>query len=99
MSKLPLEVHGYETKLQLFENMVDAFRKSKTLPSFLSLVLAFGNYLNGGKKNDGRLMGQANGFHIDMFGSGEGGELDKLKDFQGKNLRQLLFKTYIEQDP
>jgi len=65
------------------------------LPSLLGLVLAFRNHLNGGK-NEKRL-GQADGFHIEMLG--RPGGLDVVKDSQGRDVRQLIFKTFFTEFP
>ncbi|CAE7944907.1 Fmn1, partial [Symbiodinium sp. KB8] len=68
------------------------FLTSVEIPFLLSLVLAFGNYLNGGK-NEKRL-GQADGFHVELLG--RPGGLDVVNDAQGCNLRQLIFTVYCE---
>lgn len=60
----------------------------KEVPNILGLVLAFGNYMNGG--NIAR--GQADGFELDI--------LPKLKDVKCKdnstNLLHYLVTVYIE---
>jgi hypothetical protein len=75
--------------------MVQCFHNSKELPSLLAIVLAFGNHLNGGK-NEKRL-GQADGFHIELLG--RPGGLDVVNDPRGKNVRELIFKTFFEKCP
>jgi len=92
---LPERVNHLQENLDRFEQMVHSFRTSKELSSLLAVVLAFGNYLNGGK-NEKRL-GQADGFHIEMLGR-QGG-LDVVNDTQGRNVRQLIFKTFFSQFP
>jgi len=51
--------------------------------------------LNGGK-NEKRL-GQADGFHIELLG--RPGGLDAVKDPRGKDVRELIFKTFFERCP
>lgn len=62
-------------------------KTSKEVPSILGLVLAFGNYMNGGNVS----RGQADGFELDI--------LPKLKDVKCKNnssnLLHYLVTTYI----
>jgi len=88
---LPERVNHLQQNLDRFEQMVHCFTTSQELPSLLGLVLAFGNYLNGGK-NEKRL-GQADGFHVEMLG--RPGGLDVLNDSQGRNVRQLIFKVFF----
>ena len=62
-------------------------KTSKEVTSILGLVLAFGNYMNGGNVS----RGQADGFELDI--------LPKLKDVKCKNnssnLLHFLVTTYI----
>ena len=64
-------------------------KTSEAISNILGLVLAFGNYMNGG--NVAR--GQADGFELDI--------LPKLKDVKCKdnslNLLHYLVRTYIKQ--
>jgi hypothetical protein len=92
---LPDRINHLQANLDRFEQMVHCFRTSQELPSLLGLVLAFGNYLNGGK-NEKRL-GQADGFHIEMLG--RPGGLDVVNDPQGRNVRQLIFKVFFTEFP
>eukprot|EP00928_Gymnodinium_smaydae_P029427 TRINITY_DN22168_c0_g1_i2.p1 TRINITY_DN22168_c0_g1~~TRINITY_DN22168_c0_g1_i2.p1 ORF type:complete len:1171 (-),score=263.01 TRINITY_DN22168_c0_g1_i2:185-3697(-) len=85
---LPENLDLYEERVKLFESMVDAFRESKLMPSILGLVLAFGNYLNGGNSR----LGQADGFNLDTLV-----ELNSVKDARGKELRYLLFETLCQE--
>lgn len=89
---LPDRLSQLQDNLQRFEKMVRCFLTSVEIPFLLSLVLAFGNYLNGGK-NEKRL-GQADGFHVELLG--RPGGLDVVNDAQGCNLRQLIFTVYCE---
>lgn len=84
-----------QENLQRFERMVRCFLTSTEIPVLLSLVLAFGNYLNGGK-NEKRL-GRADGFHVELLG--RPGGLDLVNDTQGRNVRQLIFETFCEKYP
>jgi hypothetical protein len=78
-----------------FDAMVKCFLNSEKLPSLLGIVLAFGNYLNGGK-NEKRL-GRADGFHIEALG--RPGGLDVVNDPQGGNIRQLIFRVFFGRFP
>merc|ERR1719476_357816 len=75
---------GLSHALVEFQRVVDAFKASEALPHLLSLVLAVGNYLNGGT---GR--GQADGFDLETLGKLEG-----VKDNQGKDLRHFVFEIW-----
>lgn len=85
----------HEANVLKFAAMLDSFSSSSELPWILGLVLAFGNHLNGGK-NEKRL-GQADGFHIEALG--RPGGVDVVKDPQGRNVRHMIFKTFIEASP
>merc|ERR1719223_2544987 len=56
-----------EKALLEFEEMVDAFRSATQMPALLGLVLATGNYLNGGTSR-----GQADGFDVETIAKLEG---------------------------
>jgi hypothetical protein len=92
---LPERVNHLQDNLDRFEQMVHCFRTSQELPTLLGLVLAFGNYLNGGK-NEKRL-GQADGFHIEMLG--RPGGLDVVNDPQGRNVRHFIFRVFFSEFP
>ncbi|XP_053568238.1 formin-2-like [Bombina bombina] len=69
-------------KLELIQKVCETLREGPTVLRLLSLVLAFGNYLNCGN----RTRGQADGFALDI--------LPKLKDVKSNdNSRNLL--SYI----
>ncbi|XP_075452870.1 formin-2 [Ascaphus truei] len=69
-------------KLELIQKVCETLRKGPAVLRVLSLVLAFGNYMNGGN----RTRGQADGFALDI--------LPKLKDVKSSdNSRNLL--SYI----
>ncbi|CAJ1401208.1 unnamed protein product, partial [Effrenium voratum] len=87
---LPERLSHLQENLSRFERMLHSFLHSKEIPFLLSLILAFGNYLNGGK-NEKRL-GRADGFHVELLG--RPGGLDQVNDSQGRNVRQLIFDVY-----
>ena len=91
---LPDRIDSLRDNLDRFEQMVHCFQTSQELPHLLSTVMAFGNFLNGGK-NEKRL-GQADGFHIEAL-SRPGG-LDAVKDTKGRDVRELIFRVFFE-DP
>lgn len=76
-------------KLTNFRLVCEMLKTSEAISNILGLVLAFGNYMNGG--NVAR--GQADGFELDI--------LPKLKDVKCKdnslNLLHYLVRTYIKQ--
>eukprot|EP00931_Biecheleriopsis_adriatica_P056178 TRINITY_DN33289_c0_g2_i1.p1 TRINITY_DN33289_c0_g2~~TRINITY_DN33289_c0_g2_i1.p1 ORF type:complete len:1469 (+),score=303.51 TRINITY_DN33289_c0_g2_i1:14-4420(+) len=92
---LPDRLQQLQSNLDRFEQMVRCFHDSQELPCLLGLVLAFGNYLNGGK-NEKRL-GQADGFHIELLG--RPGGLDVVNDPTGKNVRSLIFQVLFDKFP
>ena len=93
--QLPERLSQLQENLLKFEKMVKCFMKCfskeelkeerpSELPFLLSLVLAFGNYLNGGK-NEKRL-GRADGFHVELLG--RPGGLDLVNDAQGRRFER-----------
>jgi len=92
---LPERLDTIDQNLDAFERMVQCFHASEELPAVLGLVLAFGNYLNGGKNQ--RRLGQADGFHIEALG--RPGGLDVVNDSKGKNIRQMIFSSYFSKFP
>jgi hypothetical protein len=92
---LPDRIGTLMQQVDKFDGMVRCFRNSEELPSLLACVLAFGNYLNGGK-NEKRL-GRADGFHIEALG--RPGGLDVVNDPQGGNIRQLIFRCFFGSFP
>uniref|UniRef100_A0A8C9N0U5 Formin-2 n=1 Tax=Serinus canaria TaxID=9135 RepID=A0A8C9N0U5_SERCA len=69
-------------KLELLQKLCETLKNESRVMRVLSLVLAFGNYMNGGN----RTRGQADGFGLDI--------LPKLKDVKSSdNSRNLL--SYI----
>jgi len=70
-------------------DIAQCFQHSEVLPDFLAIVLATGNYLNGGTQR-----GQADGFDLS--------EMDKLQgvqDAEGKDLRHFILEVLCQQMP
>merc|ERR1712048_1396968 len=84
---------SHSEKLTRLENILDCFKASRALPALLGKVVDFGNHLNAG---DARL-GQADGFHVEALGRPNG--LDAVRDPEGNDVRQLLFKTWFDKHP
>lgn len=61
----------------------------------LSLLLAFGNYLNGGNARTG----QADGFHVELVAGRFKSGFNDVKDPFGNDVRQLVFDTYFNKYP
>jgi len=78
-------VSTYAAGLADFQQIQDAILKSKSLPRLLSLILALGNYLNGGNSQ----RGQADGFDLETIG-----KLDSIKDnvHAAKDMRHFIFE-------
>jgi len=95
LTMLPERLDMISQNLEAFELMVQCFHTSDELPTLLGMVLAFGNYLNGGKNQ--RRLGQADGFHIEALG--RPGGLDVVNDSKGKNIRQMIFESYFGNFP
>eukprot|EP00929_Paragymnodinium_shiwhaense_P067325 TRINITY_DN3389_c0_g1_i2.p1 TRINITY_DN3389_c0_g1~~TRINITY_DN3389_c0_g1_i2.p1 ORF type:complete len:1660 (-),score=346.41 TRINITY_DN3389_c0_g1_i2:293-5272(-) len=76
---------SYATALADFQQMVDALLQSGTLPRLLAMILAIGNYLNGGTNR-----GRADGFDLETLA-----KLDTIKDAgdPSRDVRHFLFET------
>ncbi|XP_061480565.1 formin-2 [Rhineura floridana] len=75
-------ISSLHSKLELLQKLCETLKSGSGVMRVLSLVLAFGNYMNGGN----RTRGQADGFGLDI--------LPKLKDVKSSdNSRSLL--SYI----
>merc|ERR1712060_394447 len=72
---------SYIEALRDFVTIVECFQESSNLPLMLGLVLAVGNYLNGGTNR-----GQADAFDVETLG-----KLESIKDAQGKDIRSYIF--------
>jgi len=76
----------YEHALNSFLAVVECMRQSKTLPTFLAIILAVGNYLNGGTNR-----GNADGFDFETLT-----KLDTVKDNDGKkHLLHYLIELFL----
>ncbi|CAH2251230.1 Hypothetical predicted protein [Pelobates cultripes] len=81
-STISENIGSIHRKLELIKKVCGALREDPAVLRVLGLVLAFGNYMNGGN----RTRGQADGFALDI--------LPKLKDVKSNdNTRNLL--SYI----
>lgn len=76
----------YAESLKRFKGVVECFKRSESLPALLGLVLAVGNYLNGGSER-----GQADGFDLETLG-----KLNAVKDAEGKDVRHLVLEIFFE---
>ena len=74
-------------KLDNLKMTIDALMKNSEIKKILGIILAFGNYMNGGNKQKG----QADGFNLDI--------LPKLKDVKtsdnASNLLQYIVLQYV----
>jgi len=86
-SKLADNVMEIEQQLNIFKSVIDFLNHNEELKQIFSVILLFGNYLNGGNKQRGR----ADGFNLDI--------LNKLKDLKSKdnstNLLAFIVKVCI----
>ncbi|XP_075225128.1 formin protein cappuccino isoform X3 [Lycorma delicatula] len=82
-------IAGIESKLNNLKSMCQVLMSSQSLKRVLSIILAFGNFMNGGN----RQRGQADGFGLEI--------LAKLKDVKSKDnsvtLLHYIVKSYIRQ--
>jgi hypothetical protein len=69
-----------------FEKMIDAFAESTGMASLLAIILAVGNYLNGGTNR-----GQADGFDVETIT-----KLDSIKDVEGKDIRHYIMELFCK---
>ncbi|CAJ1330220.1 unnamed protein product, partial [Effrenium voratum] len=76
---------AYDSALKAFLSVVECFQESEMLPVLLGLILAVGNYLNGGTNR-----GQADGFDLETLGKLEG-----IKDAAGKDVRDFIFDIFL----
>lgn len=84
-----------EDNITNFEDVLSSIRESKSLVKLLSLVLSFGNFLNGGNAR----LGQADGFHIEVLAGRYSAGLNSVKDPDGKEIRHLIFDTFMKRYP
>ncbi|CAE7905264.1 capu, partial [Symbiodinium microadriaticum] len=78
---------SYDQALRDFLSVVECFQESEMLPNLLGIILAVGNYLNGGTNR-----GQADAFDLETFGKLEG-----IKDAAGKGIRHFIFDLFLNQ--
>eukprot|EP00929_Paragymnodinium_shiwhaense_P108748 TRINITY_DN7507_c0_g1_i3.p1 TRINITY_DN7507_c0_g1~~TRINITY_DN7507_c0_g1_i3.p1 ORF type:complete len:445 (+),score=124.06 TRINITY_DN7507_c0_g1_i3:1139-2473(+) len=77
-------VESYSLALRHVDETVQCLFKAKSVQSLLAVVLAVGNFLNGGTTR-----GQADGFNIDGLAT-----LESIKDYEGKDIRHLIFELF-----
>lgn len=80
----------YSSRIREFESICDAVLNSKALRSLFGLILAVGNYMNGGTSR-----GRYDGFHVEKT-------LDQLttsKDKNGHALAMFVLKTFADREP
>ena len=86
-STFPDKMGEVSKKLDNLKMTIDALIKSDEIRNILGIILAFGNYMNGGNKQKG----QADGFNLDI--------LPKLKDVKtadnSSNLLQYIVVQYV----
>jgi len=82
---LPERIQMCMENVEVFEKTVDCFRESDTLPLLLEVLLAIGNYLNGGTR-----LGQADGFNVEALAI-----FDSVRDQDGKDVRHLAFDVWL----
>jgi hypothetical protein len=81
------KIHSISFKLSLVNSMCKFLTENENLKKLLAIILAVGNYLNGGSNR-----GQADGFQLDI--------LKKLKDIKSNNpkvtLLYYIMQLYLE---
>lgn len=86
-SSFPDKLGEVAKKLDNLKMTIDALLKNEDIKKILGIILAFGNYMNGGN----RQKGQADGFNLDI--------LPKLKDVKtsdnASNLLQYVVVQYL----
>eukprot|EP00929_Paragymnodinium_shiwhaense_P074635 TRINITY_DN38204_c0_g3_i1.p1 TRINITY_DN38204_c0_g3~~TRINITY_DN38204_c0_g3_i1.p1 ORF type:complete len:2282 (+),score=602.47 TRINITY_DN38204_c0_g3_i1:73-6918(+) len=79
----------YTTMLEDFLEVVEAVKASDALLPLLGLVLATGNYLNGGGE-----LGQADGFQLGALEM-----LASIQDEEGHDIRRVIFQKFLRDYP
>ncbi|RWS04511.1 protein cappuccino-like protein, partial [Dinothrombium tinctorium] len=82
-------LHSIETRLNNFKLVCETLMKSKGIKDVFSIILALGNYMNGGNRD----RGQADGFGLEI--------LPKLKDVKSSvdgsvTLLHYVVKLYVD---
>lgn len=79
------QMQAIESKLNNFRHMCEVLSSSETIQQILSIILAFGNYMNGGNRD----RGQADGFGLEI--------LPKLRDVKSATSSNITLLHYIVQ--
>lgn len=81
------QIQAIESKLDNFKHMCEVLISSESIQQILSIILAYGNYMNGGNRD----RGQADGFGLEI--------LPKLRDVKSATssvtLLHFIVQTYI----
>lgn len=75
----------YKQALTDFHAVIECLLNSQSLPALLGLILAVGNFLNGGTNR-----GRADGFSLDSIP-----KLESVKDPNGKDVRDYIFRVFF----
>lgn len=79
------QIQAIESKLNNFRHMCEVLMTSESVEKILGIVLAFGNYMNGGNRD----RGQADGFGLEI--------LPKLKDVKSATNSSITLLHYVVQ--
>lgn len=79
------QIQAIESKLNNFRHMCEVLTTSESIQYILSIILAFGNYMNGGNRD----RGQADGFGLEI--------LPKLRDVKSSTSSSITLLHYIVQ--
>lgn len=79
------QIQAIESKLNNFRHMCEVLKTSESIQQILSIILAFGNYMNGGNRD----RGQADGFGLEI--------LPKLRDVKSATSSSLTLLHYVVQ--
>ena len=79
------QIQAIESKLNNFRHMCEILKTSESIQHILSIILAFGNYMNGGNRD----RGQADGFGLEI--------LPKLRDVKSATNSNVTLLHYIVQ--
>jgi len=79
------QMQTIESKLNNFQHMCEVLMKSESIQHILSIILALGNYMNGGNRD----RGQADGFGLEI--------LPKLRDVKSATSSSITLLHYIVQ--
>jgi len=79
------QIQAIESKLNNFRHMCEVLTSSESIQRILSIILALGNYMNGGNRD----RGQADGFGLEI--------LPKLRDVKSATSSSLTLLHYVVQ--